>query len=708
MALSAAFGMNGGLPGFKVSVPAFGHVTAELDSTDGVRNTEWFIASTDDTTSPSSFTLVLSGPVNNIVDFDVFGPGSAGILKARATDGVNRAIATAKFYVPCAGNGLEVGAAAEEYESDPVFGATGLLNKAIRLIGGGGGGGGGGAPTSGDKYLTPLATVGDNAPTGIFLSLTPLGDRYTTIRVDRECYFIGDGIKTLDCYWSDDGGATAKALAAIGAGDELYWNGTIAGHNLSVTDHIDLDYDVGTGAPATILTVPNIAALSAINELILDDGTMAAMLSVRDLWQLDKTSVLPIDGINVVPTLSGAGRWLRLGLSSELWQWQSTWYIDNAVGNDENDGSIPGSPIRTWNEFRRRVGKEVKAGTVNVFIIGTLNEDVLVDMYAPGLYLYGERTVIYAGMVTSAQAYNPAGPTDGQITDAGLPVGWGPSGLVDHLCVLKTGPNAGACGWIGVDLGAKTARYAPFFDIGTFTWCEPGLGDTFDIVQHSVLNGDFAVTAPGTLVFVQDIELPGSGPLGNGIWVDAGNCFAIWCNITGYSCQCAGSGQLDLAGCRVSSPGGVGATAGGAFVEACLIAGTYSYAAYGGILDVYQPSLAQGPGNCSFRSASASTIRVPPGSWIAMYDTASGGALDCASGGTVELYGPFWGQFNILNFGVQCDSGGTVMYVLPAGGITVQGAMVTDINVGGLLMPYAGLPQHNLNNGAKVVDAQGI
>jgi hypothetical protein len=50
---------------------------------------------------------------------------------------------------------------------------------------------------------------------------------------------------TADCYFSADGGVTARTLGTAGniaAGDLLYWNGSIAGYQLAATDRITFEY----------------------------------------------------------------------------------------------------------------------------------------------------------------------------------------------------------------------------------------------------------------------------------------------------------------------------------------------------------------------------------------------------------------------------------------------------------------------------------
>ena len=109
------------------------------------------------------------------------------------------------------------------------------------------------APTIQDKSLIPSATSGDNSTTGLTISSTPQGERYVTVSVNGISYEVGDGYKTYDCYFSNDGGSTARDLFDVEAGDTLYWNGVIAGFDLSATDRVDLDYDVDAAGNPEVL-----------------------------------------------------------------------------------------------------------------------------------------------------------------------------------------------------------------------------------------------------------------------------------------------------------------------------------------------------------------------------------------------------------------------------------------------------------------------
>lgn len=141
---SPAFRINGGAVGAKASVSASAAVTATIDNTDGIRQVEWSIIGTDETTSAASYTLNQSGSVGQTVSTTALTAGTAAILKCRINGGINLAtdlndptgtVATAKFFVPT-GDGLEVGCAGEVLESNATFGTAELMNEAIRAFDG--------------------------------------------------------------------------------------------------------------------------------------------------------------------------------------------------------------------------------------------------------------------------------------------------------------------------------------------------------------------------------------------------------------------------------------------------------------------------------------------------------------------------------------------------------------------------------------------
>lgn len=94
-----------------------------------------------------------------------------------------------------------------------------------------------------NKDETPLATSGNEATTGITITATPALGGNIMVIVNRLSYIVGDGSKLKDCFFSDDGGITARALNAVQSGDTLFWNGTIAGFDLFATDRVSMFYE---------------------------------------------------------------------------------------------------------------------------------------------------------------------------------------------------------------------------------------------------------------------------------------------------------------------------------------------------------------------------------------------------------------------------------------------------------------------------------
>ena len=97
-----------------------------------------------------------------------------------------------------------------------------------------------GVATDVDNDKTTTGTTnGDNSPTGIFIQYTPHADSKVDVKINGISASYG---LTKDFYFSNDGGVTARAMADITAGDELIWNGVLAGFELESTDDIDIDY----------------------------------------------------------------------------------------------------------------------------------------------------------------------------------------------------------------------------------------------------------------------------------------------------------------------------------------------------------------------------------------------------------------------------------------------------------------------------------
>lgn len=97
--------------------------------------------------------------------------------------------------------------------------------------------------TSSNKSMAASATTADfQSACATTMASTPVNDGYVQVFVNGFKQVLGDGLKTKDCYFSSDGGVTAKSIANIAAGDTLYWVGSVASYQLAATDIIDFDY----------------------------------------------------------------------------------------------------------------------------------------------------------------------------------------------------------------------------------------------------------------------------------------------------------------------------------------------------------------------------------------------------------------------------------------------------------------------------------
>jgi hypothetical protein len=107
--------------------------------------------------------------------------------------------------------------------------------------------GGGGVLSYSDKsYVMSTNTNGDGSPTGLTISNTPLENSYVGVFINGQEFQVGFGTtSSVPCYFSDDGGVTAKTSTTpnnVQIGDELYWNGVVVGTDLYSTWRISLFY----------------------------------------------------------------------------------------------------------------------------------------------------------------------------------------------------------------------------------------------------------------------------------------------------------------------------------------------------------------------------------------------------------------------------------------------------------------------------------
>lgn len=108
-----------------------------------------------------------------------------------------------------------------------------------------GSGGSAAYPVEDNKAMAASVTTSDfDAACSTTVATTPSGDGYVRVLINGVGVELGNGVKTKDCYFSADGGTTARSIANIAAGDTLYWVGSVAGFQLATIDRVDFDYAV--------------------------------------------------------------------------------------------------------------------------------------------------------------------------------------------------------------------------------------------------------------------------------------------------------------------------------------------------------------------------------------------------------------------------------------------------------------------------------
>lgn len=103
-----------------------------------------------------------------------------------------------------------------------------------------------GIGTEVDLDQTPNVTSGDGSATGVFITYTPWQDSLVSVRVNGIDVNLGNGSKTKACYFSHDGGTNARLIKDIQAGDQLYWNASVAGYELDGSDDVDVVYEAAS------------------------------------------------------------------------------------------------------------------------------------------------------------------------------------------------------------------------------------------------------------------------------------------------------------------------------------------------------------------------------------------------------------------------------------------------------------------------------
>lgn len=88
------------------------------------------------------------------------------------------------------------------------------------------------------------STNGQGSPTGVYITYSPYYDSYVMVEVNGISVDLGNNKTTSTSYFSGNNGINPVEIEAIRAGDQLIWNGLIAGFELEAGDEINLIYEV--------------------------------------------------------------------------------------------------------------------------------------------------------------------------------------------------------------------------------------------------------------------------------------------------------------------------------------------------------------------------------------------------------------------------------------------------------------------------------
>jgi hypothetical protein len=179
----------------------------------------------------SAFTLTVRTMIGLVPD-DVVMPGGAPMFVDKEYDGVNwvtrRVGSPVTIDVPF-GSPVAVGEANADGASVATVHAD-HVHQSPKL-------------TTRNKNMVAMVTAIDcDKATDTVVAVTPALGSYVQVDVNDVGVDVGDGVKTAKCFFSGDGGATARAIVDIVAGDTMHWVGSVAGWQLAAVDRINEHY----------------------------------------------------------------------------------------------------------------------------------------------------------------------------------------------------------------------------------------------------------------------------------------------------------------------------------------------------------------------------------------------------------------------------------------------------------------------------------
>ena len=457
---------------------------------------------------------------------------------------------------------------------------------------------------------------------------------------------------------------------------------------------------------------PDIADLAALDNTLFDDAVEVEVASVLTPWMLVRASTVAADGITCIVPFDGVGRWHRKETPHAYFSYQTSWTIDQAVGDDENAGT-GASPLQTWDEWIRRVGQWLGYGSTfyNIYFAGNYvgNTDLIStrENVRTTITLYGQRTILYSGTVgVFSVAWNPAGGVVGTIFDGGIPVSWTASGLVRQLFEMTSGPLSGYIGAVCKDVGGQTCNYQKPLEYWSYAQGDPAIGDTFDVYSVSTITGSMRIVGQLT---VWMFDLGFIGPLPASGWQDllvcweGANVIPVGCTFDNGQVVTVGNAYLDLMACYVySTCDRVWARTGGTLIlDGCAVE-CRLMSERDASLQLYESCTSWN--KTAMWAAASGNIALQVGAdWGAFDFPAGSRGLDVLNDQIAQLSGLFWGINNLGNYGLVAHSSGKIL-IDPAFLPTFGPNAIADALIGSIASTYAGLPVNDTTHQAAIVD----
>lgn len=280
---------------------------------------------------------------------------------------------------------------------------------------------------------------------------------------------------------------------------------------LSLEDSVGLRSDAPSGAVITRPSRPNFTGLASIS------GGVIFIEDLKAQFVFDPTSVATPDGITV-SVGSKPGRWLRNNTPHPSWQSQTTWHINESIGNDHSNGLASNTALASYAELYRRVGCRWRINSVvNVYLDSNITDINLSISCGPNaqVFFHGTRTTVGTGTVTAFSADPHTGEAT-LLTDTGRTT-WPESSSVR----MTTGTNIDARMWIAKDKTGGVARMSPPITmdpaVDPFNTNEVALtiGDHYEIVNQTVIttitfdvDGQAGLSQNKSLIIFTDCDFP--------------------------------------------------------------------------------------------------------------------------------------------------------------------------------------------------------